>query len=339
MLPSREATPLYNALLEKLSNAGDEDAMERLADFCLHKDLKFKQPYGSAEQPADKQDDPYQLGLRMEHLLEVTDKQRNYQIARLRARKEHRALSPHTLIFNEEDMKEILNEWRKRPRTWMTQQSLDMIEDYRSGTRQDTHQAIKSRFSTMLFHLFGNKALVELFVRFPICSTEQPAEFLTTFAQDWQSIRDSPDHKTARDNARPNPGGVRISKQIHDLERKLQRRQLIEKWLYRDGYRWEELNRQDQFLWWQCASEITCQITALRQRQQPPYAGTAARLVHNSHRDSAHRSDLTTDPNAAHLQKEGATVLAEKLGLEDTAGQIEMRFQMGGSNDNATDRT
>ena len=35
----------------------------------------------------------------------------------------------------------------------------------------------------------------------------------------------------------------------------------------------------------------------------------------------------------AHLQKEGATVLAEKLGLEDTAGQ------MGGSSDNATDRT
>ena len=103
-----------------------------------------------------------------------------------------------------------------------------------------------------------------------------------------------------------------------------------------------------------------------------PYAGTAARLVHNSHSDSARRSDLTTDPNSwlmddrldsarvaisktymelsqmgasperlstelevrlAHLQKEGATVLGEKLGLEDTAGQ------MGGSSDNATDRT
>ena len=42
ILASREATPRYNALLEKLTDAGDELAMERLADFCVHKDLKFK---------------------------------------------------------------------------------------------------------------------------------------------------------------------------------------------------------------------------------------------------------------------------------------------------------
>ena len=56
ILPSPE-TPLYNALLEKLSTTDDENVMESLADFCVFDKLKFKKPYGSAEQPADKSDD------------------------------------------------------------------------------------------------------------------------------------------------------------------------------------------------------------------------------------------------------------------------------------------
>ena len=37
--------------------------MDALADFGNFDKLKFKKPYGSAEQPADKRDDPYDLGL------------------------------------------------------------------------------------------------------------------------------------------------------------------------------------------------------------------------------------------------------------------------------------
>ena len=85
MLPSRE-TPLYNAFLDKLSSTGDEDVMQCLAEFGIFDKLKFKKPYGSAEPPADKTDDPYELGLRTEHLLTVTKTQRSNHIARLASR-------------------------------------------------------------------------------------------------------------------------------------------------------------------------------------------------------------------------------------------------------------
>ena len=70
--------------------------------------LKFKKPYGSAEQPADERDDSYQLGLRTKHLLTVTNAQRSIHIARLASRTGARAQTPHALVFTSDDMKEIM---------------------------------------------------------------------------------------------------------------------------------------------------------------------------------------------------------------------------------------
>ena len=56
-LPSLE-TPLYNALLDKLSTTGEEEVMEQLADIFIFDKLKFKQPRGGAEQPAQNIADP-----------------------------------------------------------------------------------------------------------------------------------------------------------------------------------------------------------------------------------------------------------------------------------------
>ena len=84
-LPSPE-TPLYSALLEKLSDTDDEHLMESFADCFVFDKLKFKKPYGSAEQPADKTNDPYELGLRIENLLAVTQEQRSKHLARLTSR-------------------------------------------------------------------------------------------------------------------------------------------------------------------------------------------------------------------------------------------------------------
>ena len=68
--------------------------MESLADFGVFDKLKFKKHYGSAEQPADKMDNPYQLALRIEHLLIVTNTQRSNHIARLASRNDVRAQTP-----------------------------------------------------------------------------------------------------------------------------------------------------------------------------------------------------------------------------------------------------
>ena len=137
MLPSRE-TPLYNAFLYKLSSTGDEDVMQCLAEFDIFDKLKFKKPYGSAEPLADKTDDPYELGLRTEHLLTVTQTQtqRSNHIARLASRNDIRAQTPHTLVFTSDDMKETMNEWRKQPETWS--ESLQTLNDMRSVAKADS---------------------------------------------------------------------------------------------------------------------------------------------------------------------------------------------------------
>ena len=143
MLPSSE-TPLYNAFLDKLATTSDEDVMEGLAEFGVFDNLKFKKPYGSAEPPADKRDDPYQLGLRAEHLLTVTNTQRSSHIARLASRNDIRAQSPHALIFNSADMKETMNKWRKHPETWSN--SLQNINAMQAP--QTYHLSLKKLDST-----------------------------------------------------------------------------------------------------------------------------------------------------------------------------------------------
>ena len=128
--------------------------MEFFGDFFAFDKLKFKKPYGSAEQPVDKTNDPYVLGLRIEHLLAVTQEQRSKHLARLTSRNDARAKLPHSLVFNADDMKETMNSWRHQPQTWMHEHSLQIVNDTRNP--QAYHQALKSNISTMLFELFGN---------------------------------------------------------------------------------------------------------------------------------------------------------------------------------------
>ena len=195
-----------------MSSTGDEDIMEKLADLFIFDKLKYKQPHSSAEQPAQNIDDPYLLGLRVEHLLSVTDTQRAKQIARLASRGDPRAEALNALVFQREDMTETMNAWRGQPQTWMDPQSLQRVNAMMS--QQEYHQACKSKFDTMLFQLFGNKALVELLVRFPICSAAQPASVLKSFAKDWQNIKDSPMACKAREDSQQKME-PRLSKQIY----------------------------------------------------------------------------------------------------------------------------
>ena len=62
-----QVTPLYDGLLERLAGTGgDEHTFETLAKSFIFNKLRFKSPFGSAAQPVDKMDDPYELGLRVE---------------------------------------------------------------------------------------------------------------------------------------------------------------------------------------------------------------------------------------------------------------------------------
>ena len=98
----------------------------------------------------------------MENLLTVTDTQRSLHIERLASRGDPRAGSPHTLVFNADDMRETMNTWRRQPATWSN--AAEALKNLR--TNQDYHLNLKSKFNTMVFELFGNRAFVETCIKF-----------------------------------------------------------------------------------------------------------------------------------------------------------------------------
>ena len=275
IIPSQQ-TPLYNALLDRLATTEDERTLEDLAEFCIFDKLKFKTPYGSAAQPADKEDDPYELGLRIEHLLTVTNTQRSLHIERLASRGDYRAGSPHTLIFNSDDMMETMNTWRKQPHTWSkATEALNKL-----STNQEHHLSLKSKFNTMLFEIFGNKAFVATFIKFPICSAEQPAPILRSFAQGWQSWRNSAEANRARElSQQKEPGKERLSKQIRKLKEKEYRGQWIADWIQANPGNWYKLTYADRRLWTEFTrGDISREIRELEKQQQPQFPGAAERI-------------------------------------------------------------
>ena len=100
-------------------------------------------------------------------------------------------------------MKEVMNDWRKHPETWSD--SLQTLKNME--TAQTYHLGKQSRFNTMLFQLFGNKSLVELFVQYPVSSAVQPAELLRHLAQAYQNFRSSAEAARAREISKPKEPG------------------------------------------------------------------------------------------------------------------------------------
>ena len=114
-------------------------------------------------------------------------------IQRLAARRDPRALTPNMLPFSSEDMKEVFNSWRAQPQEWMNAKNLEKRRGLK--TKQEKHLFSKGRFNTMLFDIFGNKALVDTLIRIPICSAQRPATVLKAFAKACDHFRHSQKRK------------------------------------------------------------------------------------------------------------------------------------------------
>ena len=272
-----QATPLYDGLLERLAGTGgDEHTFETLAKCFIWGKLKFKSPYGSAAQPVDKMDDPYELGLRMEHLLDVTNTQRSLHIARLAYRGDPRADSPKTLIFTGKDMAETMNDWRHRPETWSN--ATEALKEL--STNQEHHLAGKNKFNAMVFEIFGNRKLVEHLIQFPIGSAEQPGPMLREFVQSWKTAQNSEEAQRARERSqKKEPGTVRLSKRIKNLRDKESHGKKLADWIQEDRSNWHKLRKADQRIWTDFAEgKISKEISELRQQQQQERrsAGAAA---------------------------------------------------------------
>ena len=177
-------------------------------------------------------------------------------------------------VFTQDDMGEVMNDWRKHPETWSD--SLSALNDME--TNQTYHLSKHSKFNTMLFQLFGNKSLVELFVQFPVSSAEQPAELLRHFAQTYQNFRSSAEAARAREISKPKePGQMRASKEIYNLQQRRAHGKWIADWMAEDGNNWYLLSPEEQQICTEYASgDIKRRITEAKQRQQPKFPGAAA---------------------------------------------------------------
>ena len=182
-------TPLYSALIAKLADSDNPAIFTSLASLCLSGNLRNKPPAISTALPEYFCLEPYSLGMRVETLLQTTLEQRELHIARLRDRGDRRAHGKDYLIFHDNDMKEIMKTWKQQPEKWMRKKTLQKLDTY--SRRQACHQKTKGSFNTMLFELFGNKALVEMCIRYPICSAAQPASILADFSIAYQEAHDS----------------------------------------------------------------------------------------------------------------------------------------------------
>jgi hypothetical protein len=217
----------------------------------------------------------------VEHLLKVTQAQRSRQIERLAAKNDPRTESPDTLLFSSEDMQEVMSTWRKQPEIWMNAVSLKNWNAL--TTPQAIHNFCKSRFSTMLFELFGNKSLVDTLIRVPICSAQPPATVLKAFAKAWDDFKDGQEIRRARENSERQVG-PRLSKQIYLLQKRIDRGRWIANWLAEDWYNWwdnrQSLDAADQNLLDEYYNgNMSLQKAELKAKQQPTFRGAGESMA------------------------------------------------------------
>jgi hypothetical protein len=270
--------------MKKLASSGDEDLIERLSRLCLPYDSRepgespgdSADPSGSAERPVN----PYWLAWRTERLLRITSTERGNHIARLAAKNDPRASHGDTIEFTKDDITATINEWRQRPETWMNPKSLQWIN--RLSKRQRRGREIHKRFHTMLHQIYGNKPLVDLCLRYPICSAEQPAELLSRFADEWEKTLAT--RHTNRSTPTDTP---RLSNQIYWLTKRQERGRWIANWIKDNWNNWYELTEEDRKIWDEYdKGNIASQIDELRSQQQPRFPGVAQSMYDASCRTS-----------------------------------------------------
>jgi len=106
-----------------------------------------------------------------------------------------------------------MNSWKGKPETWSN-----------NPHAQRQHDACHRNFHSMLFQLMGCKALVSMFIKYPICSAQQPASILRDFAQNWQTWRDSEERKAVQqmsEKKEPDDPTRRLGTQIYLLRKEL----------------------------------------------------------------------------------------------------------------------
>ena len=123
-------------------------------------------------------ENPMSLSFKMERLLTKCKHRREVHITSLRRRSDPRCSAEqpaddYLMIFGDDDMKIIYNDWREDVHSYMKDSTLAA---HAAMSRQEAHQLRKSTHGAYLFHLSGCKWLLREFLRLPLaCGVTQPA--------------------------------------------------------------------------------------------------------------------------------------------------------------------
>ena len=273
-LPSLD-TPLYSDLLRKLCHTEDHNILNVMERLFMFDKVKKINSHSNAAQLADMEGDCYERGRRIEHLLYLTSQQRHKHLVRLSERRDRRSRNPHGLVFTDKDMQEIMNRWRNRPEKWSNKYYDPTL------TTEERHRRIHANFNAFLFQIFGCKALVEMCIKFPICSADQPAFLLKKFTNDWLEWRGSPERDVLQ--KRYEKKGEYHTRPSHEIWLLTQRyaaaKQVYEE-LQRNWNTWWHVTQDQRTLYYEFESgAITKQIQELQIQQQEKFPGAAARIT------------------------------------------------------------
>ena len=131
----------------------------------------------------------------------------------------------------------------------------------------------------MKFELFGNRSLVDICIRYPVCSAEQPADILKNFGRAWEEAQNDMGLQKAIEQSLPNDD-PRLSKQIRALRQVADRAAWIREWIAGDWNNWDWLSSEDRKLYRDFDAEANRrQIDELRARQQPKFPGAGSSIA------------------------------------------------------------
>ena len=181
----QEPTPLWNAFIDTVTTREEQDA---LMDYITQKCF-FGETLSRGEK-GEKLENPMSFSVKMEMLLRECQRQRETYIAFLRHEKDLRcsAVQPdedELIIFNEEDLKIVMNSWRGDIQSYMSEEQL---QRHSTLPNQEAHQLERSTFAVYQFHLAGCKWLLRQFLRLPLISAALRETTVGTAQLPWKEL-------------------------------------------------------------------------------------------------------------------------------------------------------
>ena len=221
----KEATPLWDAFLDKVSEADDDNAASIIVNYIAHK--CFYDKLCHIDEYGEKLEKPMSLSTKMERLLTVCKRRRELHIEYLREKGDPRCSAEqpaddYFMTFDVDDMKRIYNTWRRDVHSYMQDSTLKAHETMENVRPQNARQLEKSTHGTHLFHLSGCKFLLRQFLRLPFaCSAEQPATSsaaqpaLHHLLEAFEQHKQSPEYRRALENSKEKEAKhVRLTKRL-----------------------------------------------------------------------------------------------------------------------------